>query len=394
MRATFTYLVGSKKGVTEKFDAEVISAGRAPDNMLSFGDEARRVSSHHAEIIRRGDGYLLRDLGSTNGTMINGRRIIVSELRQDDLIEFGAGGPLVRFAIERGGSQGSEASIYQSAKAASGSFKSTGAAINDSGAAHSKKTNAILILAIAAAMLAGALGGVILSSRASRYEATGLSFSAIAEQNSPAVVFIRVHYERVMADGQVLPAQSRTGSGFVISSSGLIVTNRHVVRAWEDNQPIAGQEWRVERIEIFFPQQSRKEAIPAAVEKLTDSQNVDVAILRINAERAPVVRAVEPDLSRVHQGEEVAVMGYPLGAELLDLTKDETVTPSLSTGLVSRVSADFIQLQLRAYRGTSGGPVFNRRGEVIAIVTANVTDAQEITLATPIEAALRLLQNR
>jgi S1-C subfamily serine protease len=79
---------------------------------------------------------------------------------------------------------------------------------------------------------------------------------------------------------------------------------------------------------------------------------------------------------------------------LLDLTNDERVAPSLSTGLVSRVSADFVQLQLRAYRGTSGGPVFNRRGEVIAIVTANVTDAQEITLATPIEAALRLIQNR
>src|SRR5712692_565764 len=101
MAATFTRVIGSQRGEQKKFDADRISIGRAPDNMLSLGESARRVSSHHAEIIRRGDGYLLRDLGSTNGTMINGRRVVVSELTHDDLIEFGAGGPLLRFGIER-----------------------------------------------------------------------------------------------------------------------------------------------------------------------------------------------------------------------------------------------------------------------------------------------------
>src|SRR6185369_3108250 len=100
MRATFTYLITSKKGGRAEFDARRISIGRAPDNMLCLGEDARRVSSHHAEIMRRGDQYLLRDLGSTNGTMINGRRVVVSELAHDDLIEFGAGGPLLRFGVD------------------------------------------------------------------------------------------------------------------------------------------------------------------------------------------------------------------------------------------------------------------------------------------------------
>src|SRR5262245_41363147 len=100
MRATFTHLIGPQKGTRVKFDSERISVGRAHDNKLCPGDDARRVSSHHAEVIRRGDQYLLRDLGSTNGTMINGRRVVVSELAPDDLIKFGAGGPLLRFGID------------------------------------------------------------------------------------------------------------------------------------------------------------------------------------------------------------------------------------------------------------------------------------------------------
>src|SRR4030095_10692512 len=99
MRATFTYLIGPNKGEQAVFDESPISVGRASDNMLSLGDGARRVSSHHAEVIRRGRQFVLRDLGSTNGTMINGRRVIVSELEPDDLIEFGAGGPLLRFGV-------------------------------------------------------------------------------------------------------------------------------------------------------------------------------------------------------------------------------------------------------------------------------------------------------
>ena len=105
MRATFTHLIGPQKGNRTKFDTDRISVGRAPDNMLCLGDGARRVSSHHAEVIQRGDQYLLRDLGSTNGTMINGRRVVVSEFASDDLIEFGAGGPLLRFGIERPGEE-------------------------------------------------------------------------------------------------------------------------------------------------------------------------------------------------------------------------------------------------------------------------------------------------
>jgi S1-C subfamily serine protease len=87
------------------------------------------------------------------------------------------------------------------------------------------------------------------------------------------------------------------------------------------------------------------------------------------------------------------VIGYPFGLDLFQQTHDDQVEPSLSTGVVSRVGQDFIQLNLRAYHGNSGGPVLNRKGEVIGILTANFTSAQDIALVTPINAALELIRN-
>jgi S1-C subfamily serine protease len=98
----------------------------------------------------------------------------------------------------------------------------------------------------------------------------------------------------------------------------------------------------------------------------------------------PVVHGLEPNLNRVNQGDEVATIGYPLGVDLLQMTNEERIEPSLSTGVVSRVAYGAIQLNLHAYHGNSGGPVLNRRGEVIAIIKANLAEAQELTLCEPI----------
>jgi S1-C subfamily serine protease len=80
----------------------------------------------------------------------------------------------------------------------------------------------------------------------------------------------------------------------------------------------------------------------------------------------------------------------PLGVALFGGKKPTTADPSLSTGTVSRVGHEFIQLNLRAYHGNSGGPVLNRKGEVVGILTANFGNAQDIALCTPISAALAL----
>lgn len=66
-----------------------ITVGRSADNVISLDDAS--VSSHHAELTRTNDGYLLKDLGSTNGTRLN-RRAVTGEpetLKEGDRLRFG-----------------------------------------------------------------------------------------------------------------------------------------------------------------------------------------------------------------------------------------------------------------------------------------------------------------
>ena len=394
MRATFTYLIGSQKGKREHFDAPRISVGRAPDNMLCLGDGARRVSAHHAEIMLRGDQYVLRDLGSTNGTTINGRRIVVSELEPDDLIEFGAGGPLLRFRIE---GYATKHEPYSGDAPQTEDLHFTSDAVTPIGsnprAAGGVKKNARLVAALVAAMMLGGLGGIVGSSRLRASDPDAMSFAEVAELNSPAVVFIRIEFELLDSTGGVITTEARTGSGFIVAESGLIITNRHLVRDWEYNKPPGVTNGRITNIQVVLPHQKREDSVPAEIYKLGVDSSVDVAVLKIADTGWSAVHAIEPDINATNQGDEVVVIGYPLGLDLLERTNDSRIDPSLSTGIVSRIGQDFIQLNLRAYHGNSGGPVLNRRGEVIGILTGSVNSAQDIALATPIGAALSLVQS-
>ncbi|HST21521.1 MAG TPA: trypsin-like peptidase domain-containing protein [Blastocatellia bacterium] len=386
MRAVLIHIIGPDKGKRERFDASRITIGRASDNALCFNDGQRRVSSHHAEIVRNDDHYLLHDLGSTNGTMINGRRVVTSEIQHDDLIEFGAGGPLLRFIIEPDETDSPEA--QKDLQSQSLRRNTTDSLVRP----PSHKANGLLLVAIAAAMLIGAVGVIFLSSRLPAKYNEERNFTEVAELNRPAVIFIRVEFELLDEIGQVIDTVARTGSGFLVSSNGLIVTNRHLVRDWEYNSASQNLTGRTTKVEVILPGQTREQAILADIHRINpDKDSPDVAILKINLSRLRFVRGIESDLNNIEQGQDVAVIGYPLGLDLLKQTHDEQIGPSLSTGIVSRVGQDYIQLNLRAYHGNSGGPALNRKGEVIGILTANVSSAQDIALCTPISAALELI---
>jgi serine protease Do len=384
MIATFTHLTSSRRGLCEKFADDTITVGRAANNLLRFGDHERRVSSHHAQIRRQGETFLLRDLGSTNGTMLNGRRIIISELNADDLIEFGAGGPLLRFGLEQ------EAAADNQPP---GPNAETPPARESLGLLlrrflRQRKTNTRLTTAIVVSMVFGAVFGTWLS--ANMTPIAGERFAAVARQNSAAVVFIQSEFELVDADGNITMIEARSGSGFIVSESGLIITNRHVVRDWEYHPPPPGITGRTRGISVVFQGQKRSEAIPATIANLSSDANLDIAILQIAPPpNMPTVYGIEPDLSHIGQGDEVATIGYPLGLQLLG---DERIDTSLATGFVSRIGQDAIQLDLHAHHGNSGGPVLNLKGEVIGIVTSNLAKAQNITFCIPIGVAYEMIK--
>jgi pSer/pThr/pTyr-binding forkhead associated (FHA) protein len=91
MNQVFARLVmqrGPQPNQTFELIEDKISIGRSPNNIISIPDP--EISRKHAQLIWQGDGYVLEDLGSTNGLFVNTRRIIGSiPLYHGDVIELG-----------------------------------------------------------------------------------------------------------------------------------------------------------------------------------------------------------------------------------------------------------------------------------------------------------------
>jgi S1-C subfamily serine protease len=100
MKAKFTVLSGAKAGQTSIFSQAYICIGRHPQCELQFDpDKDLDVSSRHAAVALDGMMYVLRDLGSTNGTFVNGHRLTTDHvLASQDVVRFGQAGPEVEFA--------------------------------------------------------------------------------------------------------------------------------------------------------------------------------------------------------------------------------------------------------------------------------------------------------
>ena len=73
--------------ITHELTDELITLGRAPDNMIVLDDAS--VSGRHAQLQRRGDVYRIKDLGSTNGTRVNSEDIREVTLRFGDRLRLG-----------------------------------------------------------------------------------------------------------------------------------------------------------------------------------------------------------------------------------------------------------------------------------------------------------------
>ncbi len=110
-----THLSGSQKGQTATSAKESVRVGRASDCDVRF--DARRdpkVSNHHAEFLFEDGCWFVIDTASTNGTLVEGKRIGAKHrLRQGEEIQIGKGGPLVRVEFDaqdgRGGAMKTEA---------------------------------------------------------------------------------------------------------------------------------------------------------------------------------------------------------------------------------------------------------------------------------------------
>ncbi len=162
------------------------------------------------------------------------------------------------------------------------------------------------------------------------------------------------------------------GSGFIISNDGYIITNSHVV---EDADEVL--------VKLTDKREFKAKVIGS-------DKRSDVAVIKIDAKDLPAVKIGNPD--RLKIGEWVAAIGQPLGFESTLTTGVVSAKARASRG--SETTGDlvpFIQHDAAVNPGNSGGPLFNTRGEVVAInsMIATVSGGfQGISFAIPIDLAM------
>ena len=160
------------------------------------------------------------------------------------------------------------------------------------------------------------------------------------------------------------------GSGFIVSSDGVILTNAHVVANAD---------------EVTVKLTDRRE-FKARV--LGSDKTTDIATLKIDAKNLPVVKIGDPALTRV--GEWVVAIGQPYGFE-------NTVTAGIVSAKARALPQDsyvpFIQTDAAVNPGNSGGPLFNLRGEVIGVnsqIFSHSGGFQGLAFAVPIDIAMQV----
>ena len=175
----------------------------------------------------------------------------------------------------------------------------------------------------------------------------------IAARSTPSVVSVRT--------------EQSLGTGFVVSQDGLIATNLHVIAGNSEITVTLSDHREFQVVEIWNGDRQR-----------------DLVIMRIQAKKLPVIPLGDSD--DMHPGDSIVAIGHPLGLE-----------DTVSNGLVSAVrkldkGLTVLQISAPIAPGSSGGPIFNDRGEVIGVATAIMLGGQNINFGVPVSYLKELLK--
>ncbi|MGF1576414.1 MAG: HhoA/HhoB/HtrA family serine endopeptidase [Cyanophyceae cyanobacterium] len=165
--------------------------------------------------------------------------------------------------------------------------------------------------------------------------------------------------------------QQGTGSGFIVSSEGQVITNAHVVS-------------NAESVSVVLRDGRRFDGRVLGADPVTD-----IAVVQIEATDLPVVTLGQSE--SLEPGQWAIAIGNPLGL-------DNSVTAGIISALgrssgeigITDKRVAFIQTDAAINPGNSGGPLLNERGEVIGVNTAIIQGAQGLGFAIPIETAQRI----
>ena len=440
-------LTGARGGHHERFDKRLVTIGRHLESDLRFDpNEDLDVSSRHAEIVAGTDGtYRIRDRASTNGTFVNGLRIVGEETLNDgDVIWLGAEGPQIEVQTD-GTSAATAAEVPGTAVRSSGPRVSTGervkVAVRRETAGMRRVLTASLVLLLAAVGAAYWMGhrearsqvselmqllarsdstaadlqarlaafgdttfatalrqqDAELAQRVRSTSATAtsvqldslknelrrretikqgialLDLTRISVQNDAAIAFLATE----------LDGKPYGGTAFGVTTSGLLVTNRHNVRS-----PISGRP--ATRLGLKYA--NTDVLLHAHVVAVAPDSTVDLALVQVDERgRYPIVAGVARTLGDLHAGSPVVTIGFP---HALDTPMEgNLVKTSLTAGTVSKLLPDLLQVDAYASHGSSGSPIFDANGWVVGVVFGGEPRSQgKLTYAVPTSELVGMLK--
>ena len=450
MKAQFRFLSGARAGQVETFTKGYIGLGRHPLSDVRFDAERDLdVSSRHAAMMRKPEGYILQDLGSRNGTYVNGSRITGDTLLKDgDVIGFGVKGPAVEFHLL-------EAYAEPVAPPPPPPRSSTAVRIAQEVARQTRQLRnttkvlfAIMLVAFAAfawiqirtarsqhevaqlqhradsltievarvigqfqnqiqsvrdalresqgevARLRGALNTAGTTGNAAEIArlraqldqaearqrgivgAAGVDYRNLTQRNQDAVALVLVRFG---AD------DSYSGTAFAVDSQGTLVTNKHV---------LVGEEGDRVPQEIAVKFSGSKQWFRGRVVGV--APDADIGVLRVDIRGGtPRVAGIERDMRSLQRGDPVAILGYPLGFDLPMRGEGmyAVAEPTLTVGTASKVLPGVVQVDGYGAPGSSGSPIFNRDGRVVAVLYGGERESNgKIIFAVPVQYVLSYLQ--
>lgn len=431
---------GARAGARETFTKSVISIGRHPMNDLRLDTEKDLdVSSRHAEIRLVGGTASIRDVGSSNGTRVNGQPLVGERaLFEGDVIALGgAQGASLEFHMTdaEGASapaapppgtnvgptpaaepppvkprRDTTARIAEAVELQTGALRRIlylfGAAvviiglglmyITRQNSAADRATIEKLLAELQAqnaaiAQLRGSAGANGLSYEVGRIQRERDSLLTLLRGGSSrAEVTQRIEElsRRQTAAGAVSRVDyerinelnTRAVAFIVVDREGVIEggTGFGVTRDGiiVTNRHVVQNAGEPEPTRIAVQFHGTRRWLPARLLRVSDTD--DLAFLRIDAPGTfPTVQGISPS-GGVRPGAPIAIVGYPLGNETAGMGGSiDTLTAraSLTVGTVSKSVPDILQVDAFVAHGSSGSPVFNERGLVVGVVYGGPTEA-------------------